>query len=87
MHGVLDRFSSNDMAVILIESINKEIHVPIHELPEGTVEQTWFHIEEVHQGTYQVASIDKKKTKQMQQKSTHLQDKLQAKMKRSKYKK
>ncbi|HLR15842.1 MAG TPA: DUF3006 domain-containing protein [Bacillota bacterium] len=86
MHGVLDRFSDNDMAVILIESINKEIHVPIHKLPQGSVEQTWFHIKECH-GTYQIDSIDKVKTEHMQQKSTSLQDKLQAKMKRSKYKK
>lgn len=86
MYGVFDRFSDNGIAVILIESINKEIHIPIHELPTGSEEQTWFHIEE-HQGTYQVTSIDKEKTKQMQQKSSSLQDKLQAKMKRSKYKK
>ncbi len=85
MKGVLDRFSDNNIAVILIESINKEIHVPKDELPSGSQEQTWFHIKELN-GKFLIDSIDHEKTASTAEKATDLQAKLREKMKRSKYK-
>lgn len=85
MKGVLDRFSDDNIAVILIESIDKEIHVPTDELPSGSQEQTWFHIKE-HNGKFLIDAIDREKTATEAEKSTDLQAKLRSKMKRSKYK-
>lgn len=42
--GVLDRFEQNQ-AVILIEELNKEMIIPMSELPSGSIENTWFDIE------------------------------------------
>lgn len=86
MKGVLDRFLDNDRAVILIESIGKEIHIHRDDLPTESTEQTWFNIHE-HKGQYMIDSIDHEQTKKASEKSMSLQEKLQAKMKPSKYKK
>ncbi|HLR40835.1 MAG TPA: DUF3006 domain-containing protein [Virgibacillus sp.] len=86
MKGVLDRIEDNDMAVILIEEINKELIIPLHELPSGSKESTWFHIEKRDE-TFEVISIDSKTTSQEAEKSTDLMKKLQEKRKDSKFKK
>lgn len=85
MKGVLDRFADNEWAVILIESINKEIHIPMHELPEGSKEQTWFDMQEMD-GNYSIVSIDHEQTRNAKEKSKDIASQLQAKMKQSKYK-
>lgn len=87
MKGVLDRFTDNDLAVILIESINKELVVPKKELPQGSKVNTWFTLKE-QQGSYTIVSIDEQKTTSAADKSKNLADQLQAKkMKRSKHQK
>src|SRR5699024_11477327 len=86
MKGVLDRIEDNDMAVILIEEINKELIIPLHELPSGSKENMWFHIEKKGE-MFEVISIDSKTTRQETEKSNELMKKLQEKQKQSKYKK
>jgi len=86
MKGVLDRIEDNDMAVILIEEINKELIIPLHELPCSSKESTWFNIEKKGDA-FEVISIDSKTTSQEAEKSTDLMKKLQEKRKDSKFRK
>lgn len=85
MKGVIDRFADNDLAVILIESVNKELHIPKKDLPKGSTVNTWLTLKETS-GTYTIVSIDEEKTAAATKKSERLADQLQAEMKRSKYK-
>lgn len=85
MKGVIDRFADNDLAVILIESISKEIHIPKKDLPKGSTVNTWFILKEAGD-TYTIVSIDEEKTATATKKSERLAVQLHAKMKRSKYK-
>ncbi|SFH62953.1 DUF3006 domain-containing protein [Pisciglobus halotolerans] len=85
MKGVLDRFESQQKAVILIEEIQKEWVVPRSILPEGSSKNTWFTIEE--QGdTFKIKGIDEKLTKEKAQSSAALLKKLRAKNTGSKFK-
>jgi len=86
MKGVLDRIEDNDMAVILIEEINKELIIPLHELPSGSKENMWFHIEKKGE-MFEVISIDSKTTSQEAEKSIDLMKKLQEKREDSKFRK
>jgi len=86
MKGMLDRFTDNDLAVILIEEKNQEIIVPVKQLPEGSKENTWFDLKEVN-GTIEIVSINDEKTKKEAQKSVDLLTQLRAKSKGSKFKK
>ncbi len=86
MKGVIDRFADNDLAVILIESMNKELHIPRKDLPKGSTVNTWLTLQEKN-GAYTIISIDEEKTVDAAQKAGHLADQLQAKIKRSKYRK
>jgi len=86
MKGVLDRIEDNDMAVILIEEINKVLIIPLHELPSGSKENTWFHIEKKGE-TFEVISIDSKTTDQEADKSADVMKKLREKRKDSKFRK
>ncbi len=86
MKGVLDRIEDNDMAVILIEEINKELTIPLHDLPKGSTESTWFHIEKKGDA-FEVISIDSKTTSQEADKSADVMKKLREKRKDSKFKK
>lgn len=45
MKGIIDRFEG-DLAVILIETENREIHIPSRELPEACTVKSVVHIEE-----------------------------------------
>ena len=86
MIGVFDRIEDNDMAVILIEEINKELTIPLHDLPSGSTESTWFHIEKKGDA-FKVISIDSKTTDQEADNSANLMKKLRSKRKDSKFKK
>lgn len=85
MKGVLDRFEDNNLAVILIEEINKELNIPANNLPSNSKEGTWFLIEE-RQGEYHIVSIDAEKTRNQAQKSADLLERLRAKSSGSKFK-
>lgn len=86
MKGFLDRIEDNQLAVILMEEINKEIIIPVEELPEGSKENTWLHMEKSN-GSYQAVAIDKEKTTKEAQKSKDLLARLRARSKESKFKK
>lgn len=86
MKGVLDRIEDNNMAVILIEQINEELIIPLHELPKGSKESTWFNIEKKGD-TFKVISINSKTTAQEADNSADLMKKLRLKRKESKFKK
>lgn len=85
MKGFLDRIEDNELAVILIEEINEEIVVPLNELPEGSKENTWFHLEEVD-GTFKVISIDDKTTRKETKRSEDLMAQLRVRSRGSKFK-
>ena len=73
--GVLDRFEDQDIAVILIEELNKEILLPKSKLPGGSRESIWFNIV-VIQNAYKIISIDYEKTKEEALKSADLMKRL-----------
>ena len=41
----LDRFTDDDDALILIEQLQQEFHVPASSLPSGSTAGTWFLVE------------------------------------------
>lgn len=85
MKGVLDRFEDNDLAVILIEEMNKELNIPVNNLPPNSKEGTWFQIEE-RQGEFHIVSIDMEMTNKQAERSADLLEKLRAKSSGSKFK-
>ncbi len=85
MIGVLDRYTDNNKAVILIEEINHELIVPTQELPEGSKENTHFRIIQ-KDGTFKIISIDHEMTNHAAKKSSELMKKLRAKTTGSKWK-
>lgn len=85
MKGILDRFEDNNQAVILIEEIQKALVIPLSELPQGSKENTYFHIEEKN-GDYKIISIDQETTKRQARKSEELLEKLRSKGSGSKFK-
>ena len=85
MKGVLDRFESEDQAVILIEEIQKALIIPKDELPKGSEQGTWFLIEEKN-NQYKIISIDYETTRRQQEKADRLMEKLQARSSGSKFK-
>jgi len=85
MKGVLDRFESEDQAVILIEEIQKALIIPKDELPKGSEQGTWFLIEEKN-NQYKIISIDYETTRRQQEKADQLMEKLRARSSGSKFK-
>lgn len=85
MKGVLDRFADQNKAVILIEQLNKELIVTRDQLPEGSKEGDWLHLEKTNE-TFKVVAIDEEKTLEQTKKSLDLRDQLRAKRKGSKFK-
>lgn len=86
MKGFLDRFEDHQLAVVLIEEMNEELIIPIHQLPKGSKENTWFHMKEVN-GSFEIIGIDYKKTKEEAKTSKDLIAQLRAKSRGSKFKK
>lgn len=84
MLGVIDRIEDG-IAVILIEAENKEWTVAEDHLPTDAKEGTILQLEVV-QDTFNIIRIDEEATKSATAKATSLQNKLQAKKKRSKFK-
>ncbi|WP_172372041.1 DUF3006 domain-containing protein [Sporosarcina jiandibaonis] len=60
----LDRFTDNNQALILVESLQKEFHVPTSSLPAGSSEGSWLLVE--IQGNAVISlQLDEKKTSDM----------------------
>ena len=75
--GVVDRME-NDQAIILINSINKELVVPMNSLPFNAQVNDWLHIEFIDH-TYKIVSIDHQLTEKRKRKSTYLINQLRKK--------
>jgi len=85
MKGVIDRLTENNRAVILIESIGKEIIVSQSELPKGAKAQDWVNLKQSN-GSYEILSVDYEKTASQRAKVKKLQAKLRTKSRGSKFK-
>lgn len=85
MRGYLDRIEDNDNAVILIEAKNTEIILPLGELPTGSTEKTWLHLEQEND-TFKVISIDYETTRQKAQQATDIMEKLRKRKKPGRFK-
>lgn len=86
MKGVIDRFTDQGLAVILIESLGKEIVVLQSELPPGAKAQDWVDLKQIN-GSYVIESIAYEKTAEQRTKVEQLQAKLRRKSRGSKFKK
>ena len=75
--GVVDRME-NDQAIILIDSINKELVLPMNSLPVNAQVNDWLHIEFTNH-TYKIVSIDHQLTEKRKRKSTYLINQLRKK--------
>lgn len=78
VYGVLDRYTDNGLAVILLEDNQVELHVQEEELPESSEEGVWYRIQR-NAGVYSVLSIDWAKTKALKKASKKLMEQLRGK--------
>ena len=60
----LDRFTDNNLALILVESLQKEYHVSTSSLPTGSSEGSWLLVE-IREGTIISLRLDETKTSDM----------------------
>jgi len=84
MRGVIDRIEDS-IAVILIEENNQEWKIAEEKLPTGAEEGAVLLLEATND-TYTIVGIDQDTTNAASNKAKKLQNKLQAKKKRSKFK-
>lgn len=85
LKGVLDRIEDQKFAVILIEEIKEQFVVPVHKLPEGSVEGTWFNIDK-RDNEFHIIEIDEEATHKEAEKSKDLLAQLRARSSGSQYK-
>ncbi|HLQ70383.1 MAG TPA: DUF3006 domain-containing protein [Bacillota bacterium] len=78
VYGVLDRYTDNGLAVILLEDRKEEWMVQKDELPASSREGVWFLIRK-NVGMYSILSIDWEKTKKAAEQSQKLMEKLRSK--------
>ena len=76
----LDRFTDNDQALILVESIQKEFHVPTSSLPAGSTAGTWFLVD-IQGDDITSIRIDETKTSDMKNEIDNRLQRLQSKKK------
>ena len=69
----LDRFTDNNQALILVESLQKEFHVPTSSLPTGSNEGSWL-LADIQGNEVISLQLDEKKTSDMKR---HTQNRLQ----------
>ncbi|MEJ8778394.1 DUF3006 domain-containing protein [Pseudogracilibacillus sp. ICA-222130] len=84
MFGILDRFE-DQLAVILIESVEKEHIVDKATLPEGSDIGTVFNVEKMEE-TFSILSINIEETENRKQRAQQALHALHKKKKRSKFK-
>lgn len=75
VYGVLDRYTDEGDAVILLEDREEEWIVPADELPEASREGVWFQIG-LDGESFNIISIDWRRTKEAERKSKELLDEL-----------
>jgi hypothetical protein len=86
MRGYFDRIEDDKFAVILVEEINKEFVLPIADLPNGSVEKSYFDLT-IENDKITSMKLNDHTTITEQQKVEDLMSKLRSKSKGSKYKK
>ena len=69
----IDRFTDNNQALLLVESLQKEFHVPTSSLPNRSSEGSWLLVE-IREDTIITLRLDEKKTNDMK---TDTQNRLQ----------
>ncbi|MFZ3590943.1 DUF3006 family protein [Bacillus sp. DJP31] len=85
MKGYLDRIEDNQFAVILVEEIKKEFIIPKAELPEGSVEKSYFDLI-IENDLIKSMKLNEQTTSSEQQNVANLMSKLRSKSKGSKFK-
>lgn len=81
MHSAyLDRFTDDGYALMLVENLNKQFHVPTSLLPEGSVAGIWFLVE-VQGEEITSLEIDENKTTNMKTDIDNTMQRLQSKKK------
>lgn len=82
----LDRFTDNDTALILVEILQKEFHVPSTFLPNGSTAGTWLTVD-IQDDAITSIQLDEQKTNEMQSdiqiRMQRLQSKKKSRFKRS----
>ena len=76
----LDRFTDNNKALILIEELQKELHVEISSLPSGSTAGTWFLVD-VQGDVITSIVVDANKTVTMKQEIDNRLERLKSKKK------
>jgi len=85
MHSAyLDRFTDDDQALVLVESLGQQFHVPPTLLPEGSTAGTWFLVD-IQEDEITSLEIDTTKTTDMKTTIDNTMQRLQSK-KRSRFK-
>ena len=74
----LDRFTDNNKALILIEELQKEFHIELSSLPEGSNAGTWFLVE-VQGDVITSIVVDTNKTGTMKQEIDNRMERLKSK--------
>src|SRR5699024_8504877 len=82
LQGVIDRFETNEKAVILLECIHKEMTVETSNLPKGSEVNMWVNVKREN-GKYVIVSIDVNRTNREKKKTKQLLLKMQEKEARS----
>jgi len=85
MKGYFDRIEDNQLAVILVEELNKEFVLPVTELPKGSNPKTWFDLV-ITQDKITSIIINHEKTESGQEKVDDMLTKLRSSSKGSKFK-
>lgn len=85
MKGYFDRIEDNQLAVILVEELNKEFVLPVTELPKGSNPKTWFDLV-ITQDKITSININHEKTESGQEKVDDMLTKLRSRSKSSKFK-
>jgi hypothetical protein len=74
----LDRFTDNQQALILVESLQKEFHVPISSLPTGSNEGSWLLVD-IKGDAVTTIQLNDKKTSDMKRDTQNRLQRLKSK--------
>lgn len=86
MKGIIDRFEG-ELAVILVETENREILIPIKELPDECTIKSAVNIDQSVRKTNPAITLDEELDEEKKQKSSNLRKSLLSRKKNSKLKK
>lgn len=80
LKGVLDRYTNDGRAVVIIESQNEEILIELNDVPEGSEVGTWFYMKRRRRG-YTIRSIDHYQTEVEMSRTRDLLKQIKGRMK------